>query len=109
MRTTTSSSSGVTGVTSSTSSGLPYSVSSAARTSRHDATCGADLDRGVAAYGSAMGETTPGDGFKVVYVARFREGMAREEARSYWTDVHAPMADALPDMYRYVQSHVVGA
>jgi uncharacterized protein (TIGR02118 family) len=56
-----------------------------------------------------MGQTTPGDGFKVVYVARFREGMPRDEAREYWTDVHAPMADALPDMYRYVQSHVVGA
>ena len=49
------------------------------------------------------------EGFKVVYVARFREGMPHQEARDYWTDVHAPMADALPDMYRYVQSHVVGA
>src|SRR4051794_32071292 len=41
--------------------------------------------------------------------ARFREGMPREEAHDLWTDVHAPMGVALPDMYRYVQSHVVGA
>jgi uncharacterized protein (TIGR02118 family) len=47
--------------------------------------------------------------FKAVYVARFRADKPREEARHHWTYVHGPMADALPDMRRYVQNHVVGA
>jgi uncharacterized protein (TIGR02118 family) len=45
---------------------------------------------------------------KAIYVARFREDMAREAAGRYWTDVHAPMADVLDGMVGYVQSHVVG-
>ena len=45
---------------------------------------------------------------KAVYVARFRADMTRAQAGDYWTHVHAPMADGLDDMVRYVQSHVVG-
>lgn len=44
---------------------------------------------------------------KAIYVARFREGMAREEARRHWTEVHGPMADDLEHLVRYIQSHVV--
>ena len=29
--------------------------------------------------------------FKVAWVARFREGMTREQGSAYWTDVHAPL------------------
>jgi uncharacterized protein (TIGR02118 family) len=46
---------------------------------------------------------------KVVYVARFREDLSREEASRYWTEVHAPMADGLDGMVGYVQNHVRGA
>lgn len=49
------------------------------------------------------------DQVKAAYVARFRPGLTREQAGRYWTDVHAPMADGLRDMVRYVQSHVTGA
>lgn len=45
---------------------------------------------------------------KAVYVARFRADMTRAQAGDYWTHVHAPMADGLRDMVRYVQSHVTG-
>ncbi|HEY1774848.1 MAG TPA: EthD domain-containing protein [Solirubrobacteraceae bacterium] len=49
-----------------------------------------------------------GERLKAIYVARFREDMTREAGGRYWTDVHAPMADALDGMVGYVQSHVVG-
>ena len=45
---------------------------------------------------------------KVIYVARFREDLLREEASRYWTEVHAPMADGLDGMVGYVQNHVRG-
>jgi uncharacterized protein (TIGR02118 family) len=45
---------------------------------------------------------------KVIYVARFRADMTREQAGHYWTQVHAPMADSLAGMVGYVQNHVSG-
>jgi uncharacterized protein (TIGR02118 family) len=45
---------------------------------------------------------------KVIYVARFRADMTREQAGRYWTDVHAPMADRLDGMVGYIQNHVSG-
>jgi hypothetical protein len=46
--------------------------------------------------------------FKVAWVARFREGMTREEGSAYWTDVHAPLGLRVGALKGYVQNHVVG-
>jgi uncharacterized protein (TIGR02118 family) len=46
--------------------------------------------------------------FKAVWVARFREGMTREEGSAYWTDVHAPIGLRVAALRSYVQNHVVG-
>ncbi len=47
--------------------------------------------------------------FKVVWVARFREGLTREEGGRYWTEVHAPLGLRAPHFVGYVQNHVRGA
>jgi len=49
-----------------------------------------------------------GEQLKAIYVTRFRGDLTREQAGSYWTGVHAPMAAGLGDMVGYVQNHVVG-
>jgi uncharacterized protein (TIGR02118 family) len=46
--------------------------------------------------------------FKVVWFARFPQGMAKEEARTYWAEHHGPMC-AGSSIERYVQNHVTGA
>ena len=46
--------------------------------------------------------------FKVVWVARFREGMMRDQGSAYWTDVHAPLGLKVDALKGYVQNHVVG-
>jgi uncharacterized protein (TIGR02118 family) len=45
--------------------------------------------------------------YKVVWFARFREGMAREDARRHWSDVHGPLARKASQITAYVQSHAV--
>jgi len=45
--------------------------------------------------------------YKVVWFARFREGMAREDARRHWSDVHGPLALKASQIAAYVQSHAV--
>jgi uncharacterized protein (TIGR02118 family) len=45
--------------------------------------------------------------FKVVWIARFPEGMANADARRHWADVHGPLC-ASSSIPRYVQSHVTG-
>jgi uncharacterized protein (TIGR02118 family) len=45
--------------------------------------------------------------YKVVWLARFREGISGEEARRHWRDSHGPLGAAVPGMKAYVQSHVV--
>jgi uncharacterized protein (TIGR02118 family) len=45
--------------------------------------------------------------FKVVWFARFPQGMAKEDARRHWAEVHGPMA-AATGIERYVQNHVTG-
>lgn len=45
--------------------------------------------------------------YKVVWFARFRQGMAKQEARWYWAEHHAPLA-ALSGIERYAQNHVTG-
>jgi len=50
------------------------------------------------------GPTSP---YKVAWVVRFKEGMAREEGHEYWRNTHGPIFKEL-DIDRYVQNHVVG-
>jgi hypothetical protein len=45
--------------------------------------------------------------FKVVWIARFPEGMAGADARRHWAEVHGPLCASSP-ITRYVQSHVTG-
>jgi len=47
--------------------------------------------------------------YKVVWVARFREGIERDEARRHWTEVHGRLGARVPGIGRYVQSHVRSA
>jgi uncharacterized protein (TIGR02118 family) len=45
---------------------------------------------------------------KVIWIARFREGMTREEARAHWRDTHGVLGAEVPGLDRYVQTHVAG-
>jgi uncharacterized protein (TIGR02118 family) len=45
--------------------------------------------------------------YKVVWFARFPQGMAKEDARRYWAEHHGPMC-ASTSIERYVQNHVTG-
>jgi uncharacterized protein (TIGR02118 family) len=45
--------------------------------------------------------------YNVVWFARFRAGMAREDARRHWREVHAPLALRASQITAYVQSHAV--
>ena len=45
--------------------------------------------------------------YKVVWFTRFRAGMAREDARRHWREVHGPLGLEVPQIRAYVQSHVV--
>jgi uncharacterized protein (TIGR02118 family) len=45
--------------------------------------------------------------FKVVWIARFPQGMDKAEARRYWAEHHGPMC-AATTIERYVQNHVTG-
>ena len=46
--------------------------------------------------------------YKQVGVVTFRDGLTKQEAGDYWTNVHGPLgAEAAPEMARYVQNHVV--
>jgi uncharacterized protein (TIGR02118 family) len=47
--------------------------------------------------------------FKSVWGARFQEGVDRDEARAYWTNVHGPLGAKVPGSLAYVQNHLVGA
>ena len=45
--------------------------------------------------------------YKVVWFARFPQGMAKEDARKYWAEHHGPLC-ATSTIERYVQNHVTG-
>jgi uncharacterized protein (TIGR02118 family) len=45
--------------------------------------------------------------FKVVWFARFPQGMAKEDARRHWAEHHGPLC-ASTSIERYVQNHVTG-
>jgi uncharacterized protein (TIGR02118 family) len=47
--------------------------------------------------------------YKVVWVARFHQGVSREQARAHWREVHAPLGAKVAGIERYVQNHVVSA
>jgi uncharacterized protein (TIGR02118 family) len=51
----------------------------------------------------------PRSPYKVVWFARFREGMPRDEAVAHWRDVHAPIALRAPGIDRYVQNLAVAS
>jgi uncharacterized protein (TIGR02118 family) len=46
--------------------------------------------------------------YKVAWLARFPQGMAKEDARRHWAEIHAPMCIRTPGIERYVQNHVTG-
>lgn len=45
--------------------------------------------------------------YKVVWFARFPQGMARDDGRRYWAEHHAPLA-LRTSIERYVQNHTIG-
>jgi uncharacterized protein (TIGR02118 family) len=45
---------------------------------------------------------------KVIWIARFRKGMSREDARAHWRDTHGVLGADVPGLDRYVQTHLVG-
>jgi uncharacterized protein (TIGR02118 family) len=47
--------------------------------------------------------------FKVVWVARFRDGISRADALRHWTTIHGPLAAKVSGIDRYVQNHVLCA
>jgi uncharacterized protein (TIGR02118 family) len=47
--------------------------------------------------------------YKVVWVARFHDGISTADARRHWQTVHGPLGAQVPGVERYVQSHVVSA
>src|SRR6266403_1327662 len=50
---------------------------------------------------------TGGKLVKGVWQLAIKPGMALEEFRKYWLEVHGPMALKLPGIRRYVQSHLI--
>jgi len=47
--------------------------------------------------------------YKVVWFARFLDGMTREEGRRHWREIHGPLGRAVPQIETYVQSHATQA
>lgn len=48
----------------------------------------------------------PPDAVKNIEFVNRRPGMALEPFRSYWIDVHGPIASGIPVLHRYEQNHV---
>ncbi len=47
--------------------------------------------------------------YKVVWIARFHDGITREDASRHWTETHGALGHKVPGIERYVQNHVVSA
>ena len=47
--------------------------------------------------------------YKVVWFARFLEGMDKHEARRHWREIHGPLGRNVPQIETYVQSHAIEA
>jgi uncharacterized protein (TIGR02118 family) len=43
--------------------------------------------------------------YKVIWLVRFRQDMAREDVVRWWREDHGPLAGKTPGMVRYVQNH----
>jgi uncharacterized protein (TIGR02118 family) len=48
------------------------------------------------------------DMYKVVWIARYRNGMTRQDASDYWAGHHGPLMKKVSPVSGYVQSHVQG-
>ena len=48
------------------------------------------------------------DMYKVVWVARYANGMSKQEASDYWAGHHGPLMKAVSPVAGYVQSHAQG-
>jgi uncharacterized protein (TIGR02118 family) len=46
--------------------------------------------------------------FKMIALLTRKDGLAHEEFVRHWVEVHAPLAHGIPELRRYVQSHIVG-
>ena len=46
--------------------------------------------------------------FKMIALLTRKEGSTHQEFVRHWAEVHAPLAHGIPDLRRYVQSHIVG-
>lgn len=44
---------------------------------------------------------------KIISLLRRKEGMTHEEFVHHWENVHGPMLKHIPEVRRYVQSHIV--
>jgi uncharacterized protein (TIGR02118 family) len=44
---------------------------------------------------------------KIISLLRRKEGMTHEEFVHHWENVHGPLLRRLPEVRRYVQSHIV--
>jgi uncharacterized protein (TIGR02118 family) len=47
--------------------------------------------------------------YKVVWFARFLQGMDKREGRRHWHEIHGPLGGKVPQIETYVQSHAVEA
>ncbi len=43
---------------------------------------------------------------KSVSLLTRKEGLSKEEFHRHWTEVHAPLAHGVPELRRYLQSHI---
>lgn len=56
---------------------------------------------------AAPGRPGPRNYVRNYTVLTKRDDLTIEQFREYWTNVHAPMASALPGLIAYVQHHVI--
>ncbi|MGE0823927.1 MAG: EthD family reductase [Candidatus Binatia bacterium] len=45
----------------------------------------------------------------LLFLMRRKPGLSRAECQRHWREIHAPLAQRIPGMRRYVQSHVIAA
>jgi uncharacterized protein (TIGR02118 family) len=45
----------------------------------------------------------------LLFLMRRKPGLSREECQRHWREIHAPLAQRIPGIRRYVQSHVIVA
>jgi len=43
----------------------------------------------------------------LMFLMRRKPGMSREECQRHWREIHAPLAQRIPGIRRYIQSHVI--